>query len=273
MVLSHDRFHHAASPGDFIPLYILFHKLGWLNTFLPLIVPSWFGGGALNIFLMRQFFLGIPHELDEAVLMDGAGHFTIWWKIYVPLSRPVMVTVALLTTLGIWNDFLGPLIYLTTPEKYTLALGLSIFQGQFVTPSPLSLSVTPALDLVVLKAMANGQPTGFESAIEFADALTAAASGLPLNPHLNAEPEADDATSWPRPGPPKARAIGRDGRDDGDDTVAGDRDDPAMAVPAPVPHDATMIARRAAPKRGNTIPMVAGHWRGCSLSVAARPMC
>ena len=135
-----------------IPLYILFHKLGWLNTFLPLIVPSWFGGGALNIFLMRQFFLGIPHDLDEAALMDGAGHFTIWWKIYVPLSRPVMVTVALLTTLNIWNDFLGPLIYLTTPDNYTLALGLSRFQGQFVTRADyiMSISTLMVIPMVIL---------------------------------------------------------------------------------------------------------------------------
>lgn len=124
-----------------IPLYILFHQLGWLDTFLPLIVPAWFGGGALNIFLMRQFFLGIPRELDDAALIDGAGRFTIWWRIYVPLSRPVMVTVALLTTLGIWNDFLGPLIYLTKPDNYTLALGLSRFQGQFVTRSDYMMSI------------------------------------------------------------------------------------------------------------------------------------
>jgi multiple sugar transport system permease protein len=135
-----------------IPLYILFHKLGWLNTFLPLIVPAWFGGGALNIFLMRQFFLGIPHELDEAALMDGAGHFTIWWRIYVPLSRPVMVTVALLTTLNIWNDFLGPLIYLTTPNNYTLALGLSRFQGQFVTRADyiMAISTLMVIPMVIL---------------------------------------------------------------------------------------------------------------------------
>lgn len=125
-----------------IPLYILFHQIGWLNTFLPLIVPAWFGGGALNIFLMRQFFLGIPRDLDEAALMDGAGHFMIWWKIYVPLSRPVMVTVALLTTLGIWNDFLGPLIYLTTPANYTLALGLSRFEGQFVTRADYMMAIS-----------------------------------------------------------------------------------------------------------------------------------
>src|SRR5450432_363411 len=135
-----------------VPLYILFHQLGWLNTFLPLIVPSWFGGGALNIFLMRQFFLGIPRELDEAAIMDGAGHFTIWWKIYVPLSRPVMVTVALLTTLGIWNDFLGPLIYLTSPDNYTLALGLSRFQGQFVTRADyiMAISTLMVIPMVLL---------------------------------------------------------------------------------------------------------------------------
>jgi multiple sugar transport system permease protein len=116
-----------------IPLYVLFLKLGWLNTFLPLIVPAWFGGGALNIFLMRQFFLQIPPELDEAATIDGANHFTIWWRIYLPLSRPVLITVALLSTLVIWNDFFGPLIYLTTPDTYTLALGLNLFQGIFVT--------------------------------------------------------------------------------------------------------------------------------------------
>src|SRR5664279_2888251 len=135
-----------------IPLYIFFHRLGWLDTFLPLIVPPWFGGGALNIFLMRQFFMQVPRELDEAAIVDGAGHLTIWWKIYVPLSRPVMVTVALLTILGIWNDFLGPLIYLTKPENYTLALGLSRFQGQFVTRSDylMAISTLMIIPMVIL---------------------------------------------------------------------------------------------------------------------------
>jgi multiple sugar transport system permease protein len=114
-----------------IPLYILFHKLGWLNTFAPLIVPTWFGGGALNIFLLRQFFMQIPRDLDEAALLDGAGHLTIWWRIYMPLARPALISVALLTVLGIWNDFLGPFIYLTTPDNFTLALGLNAFRGYF----------------------------------------------------------------------------------------------------------------------------------------------
>ncbi|MBC7811971.1 MAG: carbohydrate ABC transporter permease [Burkholderiales bacterium] len=114
-----------------IPLYILFHKLGWLNTFAPLIVPAWFGGGALNIFLMRQFFMQIPRDLDEAAIIDGAGHLTIWWKIYMPLARPALISVALLTVLTIWNDFLGPFIYLSTPDNFTLALGLNSFRGYF----------------------------------------------------------------------------------------------------------------------------------------------
>jgi multiple sugar transport system permease protein len=114
-----------------IPLYILFHKLGWLNTFAPLIIPAWFGGGALNIFLLRQFFLQIPRDLDEAAIIDGASHLMIWWRIYVPLARPAMISVALLTVLGIWNDFLGPFIYLTTPDNYTLALGLNVFRNVF----------------------------------------------------------------------------------------------------------------------------------------------
>jgi multiple sugar transport system permease protein len=117
-----------------IPLYILFFKIGWLNTFLPLIVPAWFGGGALNIFLQRQFFMQIPRDLDEAAIIDGAGHLTIWWRIYLPLSRPVIVSVILLTTLGIWNDFLGPLIYLTSPDNFTLALGLNVFNGMLAIP-------------------------------------------------------------------------------------------------------------------------------------------
>ncbi len=140
-----------------IPLYILFYKIGWLNTFLPLIVPAWFGGGALNIFLQRQFFMQIPRELDEAALIDGAGHFTIWWRIYVPLSRPVLVTVVLLTILGIWNDFFGPLIYLTSPDNFTLALGLNVFNGMLTTPRTdylMAISTLMVIPMVILFLLA-----------------------------------------------------------------------------------------------------------------------
>lgn len=116
-----------------IPLYILFYKIGWLNTFAPLVVPAWFGGGAINIFLLRQFFMQIPHELDEAAIIDGAGHLTIWWRIYMPLARPALISVTLLTILGIWNDFLGPFIYLSNPDNFTLALGLNVFRSLFPT--------------------------------------------------------------------------------------------------------------------------------------------
>jgi multiple sugar transport system permease protein len=139
-----------------IPLYVLFQQLGWLDTFLPLIVPAWFGGGALSIFLMRQFFLQIPHELDEAAIIDGAGHFTIWWRIYLPLSKPVLVTVALLATLGIWNDFFGPLVYLNTPENFTLALGLNLFQGLFVSRIDyiMAISTLMVLPMILLFVLA-----------------------------------------------------------------------------------------------------------------------
>ena len=139
-----------------IPLYILFQWLGWLDTFLPLIVPAWFGGGALSIFLMRQFFLQIPQELDEAAIIDGASHFTIWWRIYMPLSRPVLVTVALLATLAIWNDFFGPLIYLTSPENFTLALGLNLFQGLFISRIDyiMAISTLMVLPMILLFVLA-----------------------------------------------------------------------------------------------------------------------
>jgi multiple sugar transport system permease protein len=139
-----------------IPLYVLFRQLGWLDTFLPLIVPAWFGGGALNIFLMRQFFLQIPVELDEAAIIDGASHFTIWRRIYMPLSRPVLVTVTLLSTLAIWNDFFGPLIYLSTPNNYTLALGLNMFQGLFVSRIDyvMAISTLMVLPMILLFVLA-----------------------------------------------------------------------------------------------------------------------
>jgi multiple sugar transport system permease protein len=139
-----------------IPLYILFFRLGWLNTFLPLIVPAWFGGGALNIFLLRQFYMQIPRELDEAAIIDGANHLTIWWRIYMPLSRPALVSVALLTVLGIWNDFFGPLIYLTSPENYTLALGLNMFQGLFLTRTDyiMAISTLMVLPMVIMFLLA-----------------------------------------------------------------------------------------------------------------------
>jgi multiple sugar transport system permease protein len=113
-----------------IPTFIMWKYLGGINTFAPLIVPAWFGGGAFNIFLLRQFFLTVPKELDEAAFMDGATPWTIFWRILVPLSKPAFIAVGIFTFIGVWNDFLNPIIYLNDPSKYTLALGLAQFQGE-----------------------------------------------------------------------------------------------------------------------------------------------
>ncbi|GAV10871.1 carbohydrate ABC transporter permease [Paenibacillus sp. chi10] len=120
-------------PGQvtMIPMFIMFKEIGWVDTFLPLIIPSFFGGGAFNIFLIRQFMRGIPKDLDEAAFVDGATRWTIFTKVMLPLSKPPLIAVAIFTFMGVWNDFQGPLIYLNTTDKYTLALGLSMFKGLY----------------------------------------------------------------------------------------------------------------------------------------------
>lgn len=114
-----------------IPIYLIWTKLRLVNTYWPLIIPSWLGGGAFNIFLMRQFMLTIPKELDEAATIDGCGHMGILIKIIVPLIKPVLVVVTIFTFLNVWNDFLGPLVYVNTTEKYTVALALALFKGEY----------------------------------------------------------------------------------------------------------------------------------------------
>lgn len=112
-----------------IPQFILFHKLGWINTLYPLWLPSWFGGGAFAIFLLRQFILSLPKDLDEAALIDGASYFRIFWQILLPLCKAVVATIAVISFIGSWNDFVNPLIYLQLPEKFTLAVGLNYFKN------------------------------------------------------------------------------------------------------------------------------------------------
>ncbi len=116
-----------------IPVFVIFKNLGWLNTYKPLIVPAFLGGGAFNIFLMRQFFLNIPKELADAARIDGCSEFRIYWNIMLPLAKPALATVAILTFMFSWNDFLGPLIYLSEQMKGTVALGLALFVGQYQT--------------------------------------------------------------------------------------------------------------------------------------------
>ena len=115
-----------------VPQYILFSKLGWVNTYLPLIVPA-FLGSAFFIFLLRQFMMSIPNELIEAAVLDGAGHLHIWWHIMVPLTKPALITVAIFSFNGAWNDLLGPLLYINDESMYTLQIGLQTFKGTVQT--------------------------------------------------------------------------------------------------------------------------------------------
>lgn len=113
-----------------IPQYVLFTKLGWNNTWLPLMVPAWFGW-AFFIFLLRQFFMGIPRELDEAARLDGASSWRILWSIILPLSKPALATVVIFAFIGNWNNFLYPLIYIRSTDMQVLAVGLNMFRGAY----------------------------------------------------------------------------------------------------------------------------------------------
>lgn len=114
-----------------IPTFIGWSKVGLTNSFIPLIAPAWCGGGAFNIFLLRQFYLSIPRELDEAAYVDGASHWRIFRSIILPLTKPALIVVGLFSFLASWNDFLGPLVYLNDETQYTLALGLQQFKGMY----------------------------------------------------------------------------------------------------------------------------------------------
>ena len=115
-----------------IPVFILFSKLGWVNSYLPLVLPHFFAN-AFYVFLFRQFFQSLPPELFESAELDGCNPLTAYWHIALPLSRPALAVVGVFAFIGAWNDFLGPLIYLSTNDKFTLSLGLSLFQGLYYT--------------------------------------------------------------------------------------------------------------------------------------------
>jgi multiple sugar transport system permease protein len=121
-------------PGQvtMIPTFLLMNRFGWVNTHLPLWVPAFFGS-AFGIFLLRQFFLTIPQELMDAARIDGCSHFSIFWRIVMPLAKPALASLALLAFMGSWNNLLGPVIYLYDDYLYTLPLGLTRFMGHYVT--------------------------------------------------------------------------------------------------------------------------------------------
>jgi multiple sugar transport system permease protein len=116
-----------------IPQFLLWSKLHLVNTFFPLIVPVWFGGGAFNVFLLRQFFLTVPKDFDDAARIDGANYWRVYWQIMIPFIQPALLAVGLFQFLFCWNDFFGPLIYLSSKSTYTLAIGLRFFIGSYST--------------------------------------------------------------------------------------------------------------------------------------------
>lgn len=116
-------------PVIMVPTYMLFKWLGWIGTFKPLWVPAWFGS-AFNIFLLRQFFMGVPRELEESAAIDGCSRWGCFWRIMLPLATPALAVVALFHCLTVWNDLVGPLIFLSHQEQFTLALGLQFLQSR-----------------------------------------------------------------------------------------------------------------------------------------------
>ena len=114
-----------------IPHFIGWSFLGLTDTFAPITIPAFFGGGLFNIFLLRQFFMGIPREMDEAAFVDGANHLKIYWSIILPLSKQSLIVVGLFTFLNNWNDYLAPMIYISSEKRFTLMLGLNQFIGGY----------------------------------------------------------------------------------------------------------------------------------------------
>ncbi len=139
-----------------IPEFILFSELGWLNTPMPLILPWCFGGGAFNIFLMRQFFKGLPHDLVDAARLDGASEFRIFWQVMLPLTVPALTVVAVFHFIYLWNDFLRPLVYLQDTNATTLPVGLSRFVSRFSREwsTLMAGSVMALVPIIVLFAVA-----------------------------------------------------------------------------------------------------------------------
>jgi ABC-type glycerol-3-phosphate transport system permease component len=135
-----------------IPQYLIFKQLGWLDSLLPLVVPQWFGS-AFYIFLLRQFFMTIPRELDEAALVDGATRFDIFWRVLLPLCRPILITVFALSFVAHWNEFFGPLIYLNSQKNMVVAVALRLFaMSQQALPihELMAASVTSVIPVIIL---------------------------------------------------------------------------------------------------------------------------
>jgi ABC-type glycerol-3-phosphate transport system permease component len=132
-----------------IPLFIMFRTVHWIDTFWPLIVPGWFGV-PFFIFMLRQYYLGLPLELDDAAKIDGAGRLRIWWSILVPLTKPALAAAGIFSFIGHWNDFLAPLIFLNTEDKFTVALGVNMFFGEYQVHMDLVMAYSVMVTLPVV---------------------------------------------------------------------------------------------------------------------------
>ena len=144
-------------PGSvtLIPQFLLFRAFGWLNTHAPLFVPHFFGG-AFGSFLLRQFFLAIPRDLEDAATIDGCTRFDSYWRIFMPLAKPALATLGVFIFMGQWNNLIGPVIYLTSREKMTLTIGLAYFRGQYDTAWALLMAgaVISIIPILILYAAA-----------------------------------------------------------------------------------------------------------------------
>ncbi len=132
-----------------VPTFLLFRFFGMINTYWPLIIPSFFGGGAFYIFLLRQFFMTIPRDLDEAAKIDGATSVRIFWNIILPLAKPALATVAIFSFIEHWNEFIGPLIFLNSPEKFTVSIGLRYFTASSFESDEPREAILMAASLIV----------------------------------------------------------------------------------------------------------------------------
>jgi multiple sugar transport system permease protein len=140
-----------------VPTFVIFSRLKWLDTYLPLTFPYFFGGEAFNIFLLRQFFRSIPEELADAARIDGCSEHQIYWSLFLPLAKPALTTVAIFTFLNAWNDFMGPLLYLNSPANFTVSLGLATFRSVMRTRWDLLMAATTAMTLPVVILFFAGQ--------------------------------------------------------------------------------------------------------------------
>lgn len=139
-----------------IPLYMQFNAFKWLDTLKPLIVPAFFGG-AFYIFLMRQFLRGIPKDFEESAIIDGANYWEIFTKIFMPLLKPQLALAAIMYMIVVWNDYLGPLVYISDSDKFTLPIGLSLFKGAYTTDFTSIMAITVVMTLPTIIAFFVGQ--------------------------------------------------------------------------------------------------------------------